>query len=158
MKPALSILPEREAVETPRRRALPLATRYAVIKRQCPADIVEEVERKGGKLKDRYAKLRYYATCAMTGERLIVKGCEYDHRVPRALGGTDDPENIQALTPAAHRRKTDADDAAIAKANRCKLYHETGRSSAAKHVKKIGNRPFDKGLRKRMDGTVERRT
>jgi 5-methylcytosine-specific restriction endonuclease McrA len=111
-----------------------------VLKRQCAPEYVAEIVRKGGKLKDIYAKLLLRATCAISGERLLLTGVQWDHRIPLALGGTNEPKNIQGLTPAAHRKKTDQDDEDIARAERRKTYHETGRASKAKQWRKIENR------------------
>ena len=117
MTSRLAPLPHRP-VTVRKRRTIPLSIRYEVLRRQCDPAKVQEIEAKGGKLKDKYSRLLLHARCALSDEELIVKGCEFDHRIPRALGGSDDADNIQALTPAAHRKKTDADDARIAKAKR----------------------------------------
>lgn len=101
-----------------KRKTIPLSVRYAVLCRQAPAEIIERIEREGGKLKDKYAKALLHATCAISGASLIESGCEFDHEIPHALGGDDSAENIQGLSPAAHLRKTSADDARIAKAAR----------------------------------------
>lgn len=100
------------------RKAIPLLTRYAVLCAQADAEIVAKIESIGGTLKLRYAKVLAVAKCRMTGESLIELGCEFDHRRAVELGGTNDADNLQALTPKAHRRKTAADLAVIAKANR----------------------------------------
>lgn len=44
-----------------------------------------------------------------------IPGCgrpatDLDHIVPRAEGGTDDPDNLQPLCKACHSRKTAAED------------------------------------------------
>lgn len=130
----------RPPVEMHKRKKIPLATRYEVLKRQCAPEIVAEVERKGGKLKDKCAKLLMHAKCALSGEELKLTGAEFDHRIPLALGGTNEPENIQAVSPKPHRKKTDKDDEDIARAERRKTYNETGRSSKAKNRKSIQNR------------------
>jgi hypothetical protein len=100
------------------RRAIPLATRYAVLCNQADPEIVEKINRAGGVLKLRYSKVLAVAKCRMTGERLIERGCEFDHIRCIEFDGSNDVENIQVLTPAAHRRKTASDMAMITKANR----------------------------------------
>lgn len=132
----------RQPVEIHKRKKIPLAVRYEVLKRQCAPEHVEEVERKGGKLKDKCAKLLMHAKCALSGEDLKRTGVEWDHEIPLALGGTNEPDNIQAVAPKPHREKTDKDDADISRADRRRLYQETGRSSAKKNVKRIENRGF----------------
>ena len=99
------------------RQRIPLATRYAVLVRQCDPQIVADIERQGT-LKQRYARVLSFARCRMTGERLIEQGCQFDHVIPVAFGGTNDADNLQAVTPRAHRRKTDSDIARIAHVNR----------------------------------------
>ena len=42
----------------------------------------------------------------------------FDHRIPLALGGSNDLTNIQALCPNCHARKSQRDQLAIAKARR----------------------------------------
>jgi hypothetical protein len=81
--------------------------------------------------------------------RTIV--AEYDHWVPVALANTGKPDT--ALCKYCHAIKTKRDVKAIAKAKR--LSGETGKN---RRKAKIPSRGFDKRWRKRMDGTVERRT
>lgn len=100
------------------RRAIPLSVRYEVLRRQADAEAVAAIENAGGALKLRYVKVLAIAKCRMTGEALIAGRTEFDHILPVDLGGSNDADNLQALTAAAHRRKTDADIARIAKANR----------------------------------------
>ena len=107
-----------EPVVIHKRKRLPLGLRYEVLKRQCAPEIVAEVEKKGGKLKDKYAKLLMKATCALTGEPLIITGVEYDHIKPLVLGGTNEPENIRALAPKPHKEKTKDDIKRKSKADR----------------------------------------
>lgn len=122
-----------------KRKRIPLKTRYEVLKRQCAPEKVTEIESKGGTLKDKCAKLLMHAKCALSGSELSLTGVQWDHEIPLALGGTNDPENIQAVAPKPHREKTDKDDADIARADRRKTYHETGRASKAKNWKKVPN-------------------
>ena len=74
---------------------------------------------------------------------------EYDHIYSLALGGSDEIENMQLITPAAHKAKSKRDGAA-----RKKVRHLTG----ANKQKRKYNWPKRKlgipGLRKKLDGTV----
>lgn len=40
---------------------------------------------------------------------LVVTAHDVDHRVPKALGGTDDDDNLQAISRAVHQAKTAAE-------------------------------------------------
>lgn len=80
---------------------------------------VEVEKRKAPTLRDRVQILLRYVDCPMCGEALTsFKQVEYDHITPLALGGANEPINLMPLCPKCHRRKTDADLARIAKANR----------------------------------------
>lgn len=138
------------------RRAIPLATRYAVLCNQADPEIVEKINRAGGVLKLRYVKVLAVAKCRMTGEPLIAGRTEFDHIIPVELGGSNDADNLQALTAAAHRRKTDADIARIAKANRQGL-RKGQQARRAKNGSRLKSRGFDKTLRKKFNGEVERK-
>lgn len=50
---------------------------------------------------------RYLCQCeeCKAGNRLTVAH-EVDHRIPKARGGTDDPDNLRAINRDCHRRKT----------------------------------------------------
>ena len=43
--------------------------------------------------------------CTLDGKEL--QEYEIDHIIPLSLGGSEDPDNLQALCPGCHRRKTD---------------------------------------------------
>ena len=64
------------------------------------------------------------------GADLTDKRIDFDHMLCLALGGSDVPENIQALLYECHKAKTALDVRRIRKADRQKKYHETGRSRA----------------------------
>ena len=76
---------------------------------------------------------------------------DIDHIIPLALGGADEPENMQVLCDWCHGKKTAQEDAPrIAKARR----------QAARHlgIRKRNSRPIPGSKRtrwkKRLDGTV----
>lgn len=77
------------------------------------------------------------------GERLNG-AVDWDHILPLALGGTNEADNWQALLRSCHAAKTSGDIRMIRKADRQRLYHETGRSSGRKRWKKMPSRPFPK--------------
>lgn len=138
------------------RRAIPLSVRYEVLRRQADAEAVAAIESAGGALKLRYSKVLAIAKCRMTGERLIERGCEFDHVKAVEFGGTNDVENIQALTPAAHRRKTASDMAMITKANRQGL-RKGQQARRAKNGPQLKSRGFDRTYSKKFDGSVVKR-
>ena len=77
---------------------------------------------------------------------------EIDHTHALSMGGTEAIENLRPMTVDEHKVKTRADAKVRAKVRRL-----TG-ANKPKTKRKIQSRGFDKTLRKRMDGTVERRT
>jgi len=76
---------------------------------------------------------------------------QVDHIQPLELLGGQTTGNLQCLCEPCHKAKTATDISAIAKGRR--LRGETCTRSTP-----IRSRGFDKTLRKRMNGTVERRT
>jgi 5-methylcytosine-specific restriction endonuclease McrA len=84
---------------------------------------------------------------------------EYDHIQALGLGGDNRPENWAALCPRCHKIKTAGELKAMAKADRQRRYHETGRSRApaAKPGMRYPASTFDREWRKHMDGSVTRR-
>jgi len=112
-------------------------------RRLTPSQRAAIIERQGG-------------LCALSGEPLEGRKVEYDHERPLSMGGEDTLDNLRAVTAEAHLAKTCGDLARLAKAKRCERFMAEGR-----HRKRRGrplqSRGFDKSLRKRMDGTVERR-
>lgn len=67
---------------------------------------------------------------------------EWDHILPLALGGEDEPENIQCLHARCHRLKTNSDVGRIAKSDRMggKTGQRKRRLTGA--TQKIPSRPF----------------
>lgn len=83
-------------------------------------------------------------------------GKEIDHIIPQACGGSNEPENLQLLCRHHHQKKTADDLQRIAKADR--QGRRSGRQKEGRRKQKIQSRGFNKSWRKRMDGTVERRS
>lgn len=86
---------------------------------------------------------------------------QYDHEISLAAGGKDhDEKPLVPLHSACHAIKTKRDRKVIAKTNRMKNYHETGRSSLKKNTKKICNgKPLtDPHMKKKVSGQVIPRT
>lgn len=91
------------------------------------------------------------------GERLIAGQTDAEHTIPLWMGGADDISNMTLYRrKPCHQEKSARESPLRAKCLRQKAFHETGRSRARKG-RPLVSRGFDKTLRKRMDGTVERR-
>lgn len=97
---------------------------------------------------------RFGGVCQLTGRKIMAgEAWDVDHIKPLSMGGVHAEANLQPVLRDAHRAKTAAEAPARAKADRMR----------AKHLGvKKSSRPMPgskaSGLRKRMDGTVERRT
>jgi 5-methylcytosine-specific restriction endonuclease McrA len=96
---------------------------------------------------DRYDHQCAYPGCTET------KGLEIDHIVCLALGGKDDERQMEPLCGPHHLQKTRRDVKMIAKAKRI-IKREDG---TRRPRKPIPGRGFDKTLRKRFNGKVEKR-
>lgn len=82
-------------------------------------------------------------------------GPEYDHRVPCALGGEATLENCAVLCRSCHGTKTAKQDVPrIAKAKRV----HRGQINAQTRPRYVMPGSRASGLKKRLDGTVVRRT
>lgn len=103
----------------------------------------------------RDARTRANGHCEKCGAPLRDGHIHFDHEIPDALGGDATLENCRCLCRTCHDRKTAIQDIPrIAKAKR--------QADRAAGIKPRKGRPMPgtraSGLRKRMDGTVERRT
>lgn len=99
--------------------------------------------------------LKHDGICGLSGVKIGPDDAwEIEHRIPWALTHDDSDENVYPALTAPHAIKTKDDVRRIAKAKR--QARETGRQKIGKQKKKIPNRGFDKTLRKRLNGTVER--
>jgi 5-methylcytosine-specific restriction endonuclease McrA len=89
----------------------------------------------------------------------VSTGLELDHIVALDLGGRDADDNFQVLCGPHHAAKTKLDAKLIAKGRRIRK-RENGtrreRRPIPQHVNGLQSRGFDKRLRKRMSGKVER--
>lgn len=105
--------------------------------------------------KDRLAVfMKTNGTCHLCNGRInaAIEAWEVSHEIPLELGGDDDFDNMLPAHAKCHRRHTaEVDAPAIAKSRRVR--------AKAAGLKKT-SRPLPgsraSGLRKRMDGTVER--
>lgn len=132
MKPIVSIMPERPTVETPARRSLRAWETAQLMQQQA-------------------------GFCAGCGTKLYAGFFDADHIIPLACGGTNDLTNFQLLCKVCHNAKSRGEDIPTAAKIR-RLKGETGqRARRERNGSKLKNRGFDKSLRKRMDGTVERK-
>ena len=92
--------------------------------------------------------------CHLTGIKIdpVRDRWELDHVIPLTEGGSDDDDNLAPALASAHLKKT-VERAPIGAANRRKMYKHLG-------AKKKRSRPIPgsrrSGVRKRMDGTVEK--
>jgi 5-methylcytosine-specific restriction endonuclease McrA len=102
----------------------------------------------------RDAFLRAGGKCERCTAKLFPGNVEFDHALPCALGGDNSLANCVCLCRTCHRTlKTPEDIRRIRKADR--------QQSRNLGIRKAKGRPMPgsraSGLRKRMDGTVERR-
>ena len=102
-------------------------------------------------------KLQAWDRCKGRCERCTAKilgGPEYDHIVPAAIGGGNDIDNCAVLCRTCHGLKTHRTDVPqIAKTKRVRAKHANAQRSKSRPM--AGTKAS--GLRRRMDGTVERR-
>ena len=86
---------------------------------------------------------------------------ELDHKLPVALGGTNDAENLWPLCKKCHRRKTSGHTIAEKLSSDlfgiCKSRRLAKKWGAPRPKGSIKSRGFCKTLRKKMDGTVQRK-
>jgi len=115
--------------------------------------MVEKTPRRGFTAKQRQAVWDdWQGLCACCSEPIGDEPWDIDHTIPIALGGRHELGNWQPLIRSHHRDKSKADVKAIAKVNRL-----LKQGTVENKSRKIVSRGFDKTLRKRMNGTVEKR-
>ncbi len=98
------------------------------------------------------AHLRANGCCEACGARLKVGEGEYDHVLPDELGGEPTLENCKLLCVVCHKAKTADDIRRIRKADRQRDRHTGAFKPSSRPLP--GSRAS--GVRKRMDGSVER--
>jgi 5-methylcytosine-specific restriction endonuclease McrA len=92
--------------------------------------------------------------CEKCGDKIYTRA-EYDHAVPAAVGGGNEFENCRVLCQFCHAEKTNKrDKPEIAKTAR--IIEKRAGVRKPKGQPMIGTKAS--GWRKRMDGTVERRS
>lgn len=91
--------------------------------------------------------------CALCGEK-IIGPWEIDHVLEHDLGGKHDPSNWRVLHKACHQKRTSDRAPVLAKVHRL---HDEHFGEPEPSKRPIPNRPFNKTLRKKVNGTVERR-
>ncbi len=92
--------------------------------------------------------------CAECRENLIFSHTQWDHILALCLTGGNQTENFQGLCKSCHTKKSCGEAGKRAKADRQRAYHE---GKKKRRGRAMSRRPFDKRLRRRMDGTVHRR-
>jgi 5-methylcytosine-specific restriction enzyme A len=100
---------------------------------------VQAFERAGGK-------------CENCGRKLYPGDINYDHRIPDGCGGEPTLDNCNVQCKSCHAVKTKSDRRDIARVARIVRRH-----IGAEHRGRPMPGSKRSGLRKRMDGTVERR-
>lgn len=60
-------------------------------------------------LRERILKRDRYLCQISLAQGRIVSATEVDHKVPKFEGGTDDPDNLQAVSKIEHAKKTEAE-------------------------------------------------
>lgn len=92
--------------------------------------------------------------CERCTAKLFPGKYEYDHDKPDAFGGEPTLENCRVLCDNCHPKKTGTEDIpAIAKSSRVRAKHLGIRAGSRRPM--AGTRAS--GLKKKFDGTVERR-
>lgn len=128
------------------------STKIAELRKAIGQIPASKTPRKSFTPKQRQEVLRkFLGQCALCS-RSLAGTWHIDHVIPIALTGKHEMSNWQALCVKCHSEKTKDDIGNIAKTNRLiKADFEPHKPS------RIKSRGFDKSLRKRMDGTVERK-
>lgn len=100
---------------------------------------------------------RALGRCEMCSCKLALNNWDCDHVVEHFYTGTHDEANLRALCKPCHRAKTVANQTRIAKTRR--MAGEAGQQArrARRDRSLWKSRGFDKGLTKKMDGSVVKR-
>jgi len=99
--------------------------------------------------------LKRKGTCASCYLKIDAgKAWDIDHILPLALGGTNEPENLQILCKPCHQSKTyKSDIPRIAKTKRLKARHLGARSPSTRPLPGSRRSPW----KRKLDGSVVRR-
>jgi 5-methylcytosine-specific restriction endonuclease McrA len=106
-----------------------------------------------GKAVKRAAYFRSCGYCEGCGRELAEGDIEYDHEIPAWMGGAATLDNCKCICKSCHKLKTKRDVKNIAKSKRLQDKRIKARKPKGRPI--LGSKRS--GLRKRMDGTVERR-
>jgi hypothetical protein len=99
--------------------------------------------------------LKRKGTCASCYLKIDAgKAWDIDHILPLALGGTNEPNNLQILCKPCHQSKTAKNDIPrIAKTKRLKAHHLGARSPSTRPIPGSRRSPW----KRKLDGSVVRR-
>ena len=99
--------------------------------------------------------LKRKGTCSGCSQKIEAgKAWDIDHILPFALGGTNEPNNLQILCNPCHRSKTTHSDVPrIAKTKRLKARHLGARAPSTRPIPGSRRSPW----KRKMDGSVVRR-
>jgi len=99
--------------------------------------------------------LKRKGTCASCSQKIDAgKAWDIDHILPLALGGMNEPNNLQILCKPCHQAKTTKDDIPrIAKTKRLKARHLGARSPSTRPLPGSRRSPW----KRKLDGSVVRR-
>ena len=99
--------------------------------------------------------LKRKGACASCHQKIDAgKAWDIDHILPLALGGTNEPENLQILCKPCHHSKTSQSDIPrIAKIKRLKAAHLGARSPSTRPIPGSRRSPW----KRKLDGSVVRR-
>lgn len=112
--------------------------------------------------RSRSARARFFAdhggVCALCGGQIdgAREGWDIDHVIPRCLGGTDDPDNLQLVHTKCHRGsagKTARDREVLAKSDSVRARHDGSKAPSRRPL------PFSRKdpLKRKLSGEVVRR-
>ena len=99
--------------------------------------------------------LKRKGSCASCYQKIDAgKAWDIDHILPVALGGTNEPENLQILCKPCHQSKTTKSDIPrIAKTKRLKARHLGARPPSTRPIPGSKRSPW----KRKLDGSVVRR-
>lgn len=114
--------------------------------------LVEKTPRRGFTAKQRQSVLSAWEGRCHCCDETIDGPWDVDHIIPIALGGLHEPSNWAPILRDHHKIKSRADVKAIAKVARIRAKDTTGKKPS-----RLVSKGFDKTMRRKFDGTVEKR-